>query len=239
MTQEPEIIDVKPEEKKPRAEAPVIALDENRLPAPADNRELRGLIATLAKGGAFPSAFDNEPKQIAAYNMARALCGDQWQLALNHMAFVENKLCIYGELPGKLAENTKEVAEKSVKLFTKDYVEICLANKNLDAEPWAAVCKIQRKGREPKEFHFTQEHAKKMNKLPAKPGSGWSKDLGTMLRRRAMAQAIKFEFPDAILGAPIAEYDFGEAPDIGDIKDVTPKGKISKSLMDELDNEAS
>ncbi len=231
-----EVPPTKPEEEAPTKETvkrAAIALNEKYLPAPKDNAELRGLIKTIALGGGFPAVFDTEEKRIAAYNLGRALTGDKWQLALNHMAFIEGKLGIYGEFPGALAEMTGEVQEKHVYVLDAEYKKICSENKNLDAAPFAGICIIQRKGREKKEFKFTLNDAKKIGKYPAvkrdgspSPKSPWNIYTDIMLMRRAMQTAIKFEFPEAIMGVTLAEYDHGYAPDLDpEIKDVTPQEK--------------
>lgn len=209
-----------------------IAVKDGSL-SPQDQTQMRNMLSWIARGGGFPERFDTVEKQLAAYNLAHSLMGSQWQLALNHIAIIHGQMCIYGEMPGTLAERTGEVEEKRVYLITRDYVEICTSNKNLDADIYAAVCKIKRKGRDLKEFSYTIDEAKKAGQYPPmkwvkggggrkehNPDSPWEKHFKVMLMRKAMALAVKFEFPDALVGVPIAEYDFDEAPDI---KDVTPR----------------
>ncbi len=247
----PPVIDIEvkkaPEEKK-IIPSPIHA-DRGAL-APRNSSELMRTVAMIAKGGGFPAIFESIEKQIAAYNLAVTLMGKQWQLAINNMYFIKGKLAIYGELPGTIAERTGEVVEKKVKIYTKDYTEICLENKNLDATVWAAVCIIQRKGREKKEFFYTLQDAETAGQYPAtKPeykdnkrtgkmiendDSPWMKHTKVMLMRKAMNLAVKFEFPESLVGVPIAETDFDEAPDL---RDVTNSNKIDKA--DLLNNKFS
>jgi hypothetical protein len=233
------------QEKQPQVVPQPIAVKEGSL-APTDNSQLVRIVQLIAKGGGFPERFDTLEKQIASYNLAHALMRDKWQIALNNIAIIKGSMMIYGELPSALAEQTKEVAEKKLFCIDREFNEICIKHKNLDAEPYAGVCIIQRKGREKKEFTYTIEEAKKAGQYPAmKPeyqnnrrtgnmipneDSPWMKFTKVMLMRKAMNMAVKFEFADALLGAPIAE-DFDFAPDL--IKDVTPasnSGERAKEL---------
>jgi len=149
---------------------------------------------------------------------------DDWQLALNHMAIIKGQLTIYGELPGTLAERTGEVAEKEVFLIDKDYTKICLENKNLTAEPFGAICNIQRKGRVMKQFFYTIDQARKAGQYPPKRRDGsinddspWHKYTHTMLLRKAMSLGVKFEFPEALVGVAIAEFEHDLAPDLREV----------------------
>lgn len=235
---EHEATDQPPTDQPKDTAAPQILVSNGSM-APQSMSELRLKLAMIAKGGGFPECFDNEAKRLAAYNLAHSLEGNKFQLALNHMAFIKGKLSIYGEYPGALAERTKEVQEKHVYLIDKGYKKICVENANLDAEPYAGVCIIQRKGRERKEFTYTIEQAKTAGQYPAKRRDGsinldspWMKFTGTMLMRKAMALGLKFEFADALLGIPIAEYDYDQAPDL--VKDVTPTASTVESARERI-----
>lgn len=191
---------------------------------PKNNSELVRMINMIAAGGGFPDRFDTIQKQMAAYNLAHSLMGSRWQLAINHIAEVKGSLVIYGELPGTLAEETGEVAEKHVYAVDAEYNIICTENKNLDKPVFAGVCKIQRKGRVLKEYTYTVDEAKHAKQIPATKRDGsinhespWMKWPKVMLMRKALAFAIKMEFPDALLGTAIAEYDHDTAPDLIDV----------------------
>ena len=126
----------------------LMKVDDKKLLAPKDQKELSTFIALLAKGGAFPERFDTQVKRLAVYNASVQLLGaDKWALGPNHMAFIKGTLTIYGEFPRTIAERTGQVQEFKVYVIDKDYKEICIDNKNLNEEPWAGVCEVQRKGR--------------------------------------------------------------------------------------------
>lgn len=240
--------EIPPSQPTPPPPAPVIVHDG--LLVPSTSTELMRVIGQFSEGGGFPEIFDTAPKRLVAYNLGRALVGDKWQLALNNMYYHKGKLCIYGELPGQAVEHTGQVAQKDVYIIDKDYRKICMANKNLHAEPYAGVCIIQRKGRREKEFVYTIEDARTAGQLPAmkneyKDGrrtgnqipndeSPWNRHRKIMLMRKAMNTAYKFEFPDALLGVPVMEYDFDLAPDLESVRDVSESRK-SEELANKID----
>lgn len=209
---------------------------------PQNTSELQRTVENIAAGGGFPERFKTPAQRIAAYNLANSLMGPLWQTALNHMAIIHGQLCIYGELPGTLAERTGEVQEKEIYCIDENYKRICVENKNLNSDVFAAVCVIQRKGRAKKEFTYTLDQAKKAGQYPPMKAewvdgrrtgktvlnadSPWEKHHVTMMMRKVQALAVKFEFPEALVGVPIAEYDLDLAPDL---KDVTPAKEIEKT----------
>jgi hypothetical protein len=200
---------------------------------PKTGTELTALLGKIAEGGGFPERFKTPAARMAAYNLSQSLMGERWQLCLNNIASIHGQMTIFGELPGALAEQTKEVEEKEVYCIDDKFEKICVEKKNLDAPPYAGVCKIKRKGRALKEFTYTLEEARKAGQYPAmktewkdnkrtgkqieNPDSPWMKFTKVMLMRKAMNLAVKFEFADAMVGVPIAEYDFDQAPDLRDV----------------------
>jgi hypothetical protein len=63
------------------------------------------------------------------------------------------------------------------------------------------------------EIGFTTEDAKLAGLLPAKPGSGWAKDPGAMLRARCISKAIRMLAPEVVAGVytPEETEDFQPA----------------------------
>lgn len=231
-------IENKPEQIKPKA----IALDQNKTLSPLDAIELDRMLRALYDGGGLPKRFDTREKRIAAYSLARSIMGDQWQLALNNIAELKGSMMIYGELPRAIVERTKEVGEFKVYVIDREYREINILNKNLDQEPFAGVCEVMRKGREKKVYSYSIDEAKKAGQYPAmkyskekgtqviNEDSPWMKFTKIMLMRKAQALGVKFEFPDALLGAAIAEYEEDSAPDLTGFKDVTPSKDLATDL---------
>lgn len=224
------------EPEKVRPQANLMAVDENRLLTPTTSSELSRFLSLLAEGGAFPDAFETQAQRVAVYQMARSLMGDQWQLALNHIASIKGRLTIYGELPRAIAEQTGQVEEFRVFTIDAAYREINVENKNLTEFPWAGVCEVKRKGRALKQYTYTIDEAKHAGQYPAmkfdresrskvmSADAPWNKYTRIMLMRKAQAMAVKFEFPDAILGTPVAEYDDDIAPDLESVRTVSKPG---------------
>lgn len=250
MEPEAQLTEKLPEQPKQEAKAQQssISLGKNRDLAPKNNAELLRVLKVIKDGGGMPERFDTQAKQVAAYNLSSALMGPKWQLAMNNIAIIKGQMSIYGELPSALAEQTGEVQEKDLYCVDKELKKMCLANKNVNVEPYAGVCNIQRKGRKIKEFVYTVDDALRAGQLPAmkwskKEGrqvpnddSPWVKHLRTMLMRKAMALAVKFEFADAVMGVPISEYDFDVIPD-GSLKDVTPVNEAAEEINREYKDE--
>lgn len=184
-----------------------------------DNLDLVRMIRIMMKGMAFPKSLDTEEKVIAAWQIAASLKIPP-AIAIQNIAIINGSACIWGQLPKALAEATGELEDFQIMLLNSEQKIINMQNSNLGDEAWAAVCHIKRKGRSMNEYVFTMEDAKKAG-LDKKSGP-WREYKKIMLSRRVVGQAIKFEFPDALMGVSIAEYDFNEAPDI---KDVTPRSE--------------
>jgi hypothetical protein len=207
----------------------IITVNENQGLVAKDNSELLRMIQVMMKGQAFPRTLDTEAKVIAAWQVAASLKIPP-AVAIQNLAIVNGSICMWGQLPKALAEATGELEEFKIVVIDETQTPICLENKNLNAEPWGAVCTIKRKNRDRNEYAFTISDMKKAG-LDKKQGP-WRDYTKIMLMRRAIGTAIKFEFPDAVMGVPIAEYDFHQAPDI---KEVSP----SKSRADLLKSELS
>lgn len=227
--------EVKPEEIKKNTPAP-IPVNESGLVTPSNNIELVRTITEIAAGGGFPECFKTPAQRFAAYTMARALAGDSFQLALNNLAIIKGKMSMYGELPKALAQRTGEVEAFKVYAVDEHMKPISLENNNLNAIPYAGVCDVKRKGQPANQFTYTIAEARTAGQYPPmkavwennkKVGeeinndSPWIKFTRIMLMRKAQAMAVKFEFPDAIIGTPVAE-DYDEAPDLVPIRDVKP-----------------
>lgn len=216
--------------EKEQVKAPsVIVIDEKSQALVArDNSELLRLIRTFMKGMAFPKTLDTEEKIIAAWQVAASL-GLPPMVAIQNMAVIHGSVCMWGQLPKALAEKTGELEDFKQFYVDKDFNEVCVANKNLNAEIWASVVQIKRKGRTMNEFFFSVDEAKTAGLLN-KTGP-WKDHRKVMLARRACGMAIKFVFPDALMGVGIAEYDHHEAPDL---KDVTPRAARDQSAAEEM-----
>lgn len=206
-----------PEQPKEAKGSLAIAVDhQKQIIVARDNTELWRMVQMFMKGTAFPKTINTPEKAIAAWQVAASL-GLPPMVTIQNLAFIHGAVSMWGQLPKALAERTGQLRDSKLILFDADQKEICLANKNLQAEVWGAVVQMQRSRRSKNEYAFTEPDAKKAGLL-GKDGP-WQTYRKIMYSRRAMGHAVKFEFPDALMGVPVAEYDFNQAPDL---KDVTP-----------------
>lgn len=205
--------------------------------APANHLELLAFIDRMIESKSVPRHLENRLQVLAAWNFAAQLKLPP-QPSLRNIAVIEGNPSLFGDLPLSLVEAHKDFKFYREYLISDDYREICIANKNLNADIYAGVIEIQRKGmKEPATYTFTREEALKAGLMAWNekekvfqarkrngewsPHSPWSKYQGTMYIRRARGKGIKAHFADAICGAGIAEYDYHQAPDLENIRDVT------------------
>jgi hypothetical protein len=220
----------KSEQEAPKIQATPMIVDQDTQQLVVHNQsELIRVIRVMMKGQALPKTLDTEEKVIAAWQMAASLNLPP-AIAIQNMSFVNGVICMWGQLPKALAERTGELEQFNLIYIDEEMNEILLKNKNLRAPIWAAVVQVQREGRRLNEYFFSVDDARTAG-LAGKSGP-WQNYPKIMLARRAMGHALKFEFPDALMGVPIAEYDFNDAPDLP--KDVTPEKSASDLMKEEM-----
>ncbi len=210
------------------APAPIIVDSKTQMMVARDNSELVRMIRTFMQGAALPKTLDTEAKVITAWQAAASLKVPPI-IAIQNMAIIHGSLSIWGQLPKALAEATGQLKDFKLIYFDEEQKVISLENKNLHAPVWGAVVQMRRAKRSMNEYSFTEPEAKKAG-LFGKSGP-WQDYRKIMYARRAMGHATKFEFPDALMGLNIAEYDFHQAPDL---VDVTPKKDIAATINESL-----
>lgn len=217
-------------------------INDRGLINPEDTRQLFAFADAIHKAGFAPKAYDTPSKILIGMQYAREL-GLEPVSGLRNIAVVNGSPTIFGELPLKLAYQTKELEKIEEFVIDENYEKICVENKNLKAKPWAGVCLLKRKNFAVVEGTFTMDEAEAA-KLLGKSGP-WQTYPKVMLMRRARANALKIAFPDAIGGASIAEQDWNTIPDDGGPKDVTRtglekpdiEGKLNKLFEESPDKE--
>lgn len=208
------------EEKKAPPPAP-ISMEKGVAVATTIEAQYR-LATAMYKGGMVPKAYQSAEAVMAGMQFAAEL-GLPSLSGLRQIALVNGSPSIFGDLPLALCYKQKLVKEHKAVVFDKEYKTISLENKNLQAEVFGAWCKMKRVGGGEIETVFTVDDAKKAN-LWGKSGP-WSAYPKRMLELRARSLAIKNLFPDAIMGAAIAEYDYNTLPDDkGEVRDVPEAG---------------
>lgn len=210
--------------------APVEVNDEGKFAATTVEGQYR-IAQAFHKSGLVPRGFDSAEKVMVGMQFAREL-GLEPLSGLRNIAVVNGMPSLWGELPLKLAYQTREIKHIEEFVIDKNYTKICLENKNLDVEPWAGVCRLRRGELPMVETTFTIDEARRAGLLEKK--SPWQTYPKIMLMRRARSQALKIAFPDAIGGAPIAEYDFNYVPTSDEARDVTRQGVEIVSGADKM-----
>lgn len=194
-------------------EKAVVLLNEQGLPMPKDFDAAYRVADAMHKGGAFPKWVRNAMQALAVSQFCRSLKLDP-MTGVQHVCEINGRLALWGEGPLAAVRSSGQLDSIKEVFLTKDYKEICLANKNLDAELFAVSCTIVRKhadGRlETVERAFTNKDEAKALKGLADVWKGYQR---IMYKRKARAEAIKDLFGDVIAGARIAEYDDNFAPD--------------------------
>lgn len=223
--------DEKKEDAAPKA-ALMIPIDARGKVMARNQSELMRYCGAMVQGGGVPDRFNTPQKLFAALMFVRDLRLPD--TAIRQVAVVHGVMCAFGDLPLGMAQNTGKLKKLKEQWFDAAYKIISFEEKNLNAEVFGAVCFAAREDGEVQSFSFTLDDAKKAGLYPAmkwdkqlkkkveSPDSPWMKYTKIMLRYRARSIMLKSLFPDAITGVGIAEYDFDEAPEFGEMKDVTP-----------------
>lgn len=188
-----------------------------------DHKELGNAAQFLIHMKLAPEHFKGDPKAImAALTMCKQL--NLPYSAMNEIAYIKGKLGAYGSLYTALAQRHPQWGEMIV-LYTDDKMNvISLENKNLNAEVWACVIRIKKKGDESwHEYYFTKDEAKTAGLLS---NNTYQKYLKTMLFHRAKVRAFSTEYASAINGIESAEILMQEQ----EIKDVSPLAELNERL---------
>lgn len=214
----------KSEEQKKQQEVAVIRADQMGVLLPRDINEAWRLAGFFHASGFLPARFDTQAKVLTAMQFAREL-GLPPLSAMRQIAVVEGTPSLFGDLPLSLCYRSGQLEWIREYLLDEQEQQICLANKNLKAKVWGAVCVVKRRNDlELVEAVFSLDDARNAGLFPAGPKAAWTKYPKRMLRYRARSMALKDKMPDCLNGIAIAEYDFHELPDM-----IEPEKKASPS----------
>jgi hypothetical protein len=150
---------------------------------------------------------------------------------LRNLAVINGTPSLWGELPLAMVRSSGQLEYINEYLIDKNYNKICFENKNLDAEIFAAICELKRKGGEKKTFVYTIAD---VAKNPNSKSIVWNNYRPIMMKRKARSIGIKDEFGDIIGGMSIAEYDYDTIPNNGDAINVE-RSKVSSSDQSKLE----
>jgi hypothetical protein len=224
--------DTKPEEatqettqesgkKQPPATTP-LAL-EHGVAAPKSVEEQYRLAKLYLSSGFLPTRFETIEQIVVAMHFAKENFPESPLTALRQIAVIEGVPSLFGDLPLAKVMKSGLCSYKKEYILDSEMNEICIANKNLNAEIFAAVCTVRRTvpgvGNIEATSVFTVEDAKTANLWDKKSKSGrptaWVTYPKDMMKYRARARALKDLFPDVLNGVAIAEFDFETTMDGG------------------------
>lgn len=190
----------------------------------SENKEVKTVEMTLSENGTFE--LTTLDKQLAYANslMTKGLVSETYKnpsqlvlaiqsclalgvdpiVGLKWSYVIGGKPAFFGDFPLMMVQKSGFL--ESIEEFTVDenFDAICLANKNLKAKPFAAVCRVKRKGDSAiLETFFTIEDASHAGLLR---NQTWNKYTRDMLMYRARGRALRGKFSDALGGLEIAEF---------------------------------
>lgn len=222
-------------EKKEETKKAIVEVNEEGFLKAKDLEGQYRIAQLMISSAMVPKGYDNPMKVVIGMQYAIEL-GLRPMQGLRNIAIINGQPSIWGELPLALANRTGELESIKEFLVDREYNMICLSNKNLHVEPYAAVCLLKRKGKPECEAYFSMDDARKAGLLDRKNTTPWDTYPRVMMARRARSQALKTLFADALSQVTIAEYDFNYLPDGPEHRDVTHKGEVVENAADVLNN---
>lgn len=215
-----------PEPKAPQDKQKDIALDEKGLLAPTTSSELWRMASMFLDSRALPKQFENTAQVFMAMQFLKSRGLDP-NVAIRQTMIINGSINIWGDLPKAAVVQSGLCEWFEEFVFDKDYNPIKFENKNLGAEPYGAVCIIQRKDRPRVSKSFTVPEAKAAGLMEK---SFYKQYLRRMLTMRARSLALKDEFPDVLSGVAIMEHD-------QNVDYETGKPQEKEVLADQLNND--
>lgn len=187
----------------------------------------------MIKTGLVPKHFDNAFKLITAWATCKAYKINP-MTSIRQMYVINGVVTLFGDLPLALVSSSGNLELIEEFLCDVDYKEIKFENKNLNATPFAAVCRVKRKN-DPviKESYFTVLDAEKAGLFR---NAVWKSYTGRMLTYRARSQALKDKFPDSLSGISIGEYDLHQT--IESVGETKNKIQEVKEIIDSTEQKA-
>lgn len=227
------------DEKAKEQKALAIKIDDQGLVKIETLSDELSLCKTLVSAGMVPSSLDTPQKLFAARQLCREL-GLPVMSAIRQVYVVNGTPTLWGDTPLALVRRSGLLLKINEYFVDENFNQISVKNKNLKADVYAAVCEVQRKGDDLKEFFFTKDQAETAG-LYTKNRSLWKVYPLRMIQLKARGLALKNEFSDILMGVGIAEYDYDEIPGvkIRDVGDTTADKANQVFGVDEVNQTGS
>jgi hypothetical protein len=191
-----------------------------------DIDSLQRLTNYLHASRMLPQQYNTPEKIGAGIQYAVQLgFGNTWLLALRQIAVINGTASMFGDLPLALVRNSGQLEAFDEYLVDKDGKRICLENKNISAEFYAAVCSLKRTGGFQATEIFTVHDAV--------TAGVWGKNVWKvypkrMIQMRVRSIALKNMFADVLNGMSIGEYDFNTTIEHAVESEVMPSSPANK-----------
>lgn len=192
--------------------------------------------ATLLKQQLVSSTFKNAAQVAIGIQYAISMNVDPI-IALRQMYVIKGVPNLFGDGPLMMIQRSGKM--ESIKEFWIDEncLEICVKNKNIKSEIFAAVTQIKRFGDpEIQEDFFSLDDLQKagMNIGPSGEKVVWKKYKRIMMRYKARTLALKSKFADLLNGVEISEYIHNFNPDMPEINNPNQKDIDSSDISETL-----
>ena len=248
--------EAKTEEKKlPAPPVELIALDEKGLFVPKTESQFKRLVSYVLKSGMAPKQLDTPEKIMIAMQYCASYGMDPVR-GLRRVYIVNGTPSFWGETPLTLVMQGGNLLRIHEFLIDKQYKEINVENKNLDADVYGAVCRTWRRDEVMErieieklfnekltpelrdsilaatmhETHFTVDDAVKAG-LWNNSGKLYGKYPKDMLKYRARSRNLLDNFANDVQGMNMLEHHFPEELNrVEDYRDVTAHSH-EKQLM--------
>lgn len=199
-------------------EKPQFDIMESGTYKPKNLAAILFLADKYLKAGLAPSTFDTVGKLFIALQYCYRLNRTP-ETTLPYLYVLKGAVTAWGPLPLSLVRASGNLKYFREFCVDSEYNEICIANKNLDKDPFAGVFEYQREGEEIKQKTFSVRDAERAGLLSRDTYKKYPQD---MLIARARARALRYDFADSLSGLAITpEQSLNEFQE----KDVTPKSK--------------
>ena len=167
------------------------------------------LAEAYCSSGFLPAHFDTPAKTLTGMQYAFEL-GLKPLSGMRQICIIKKTLMIYGNLPLAIVRNSGKLEYIKEYLFDAEGKKICMDNKNLNAKPVMAICKVKRKeDPEETETSYSHQEAEAAHLLTK---DAWKYYEKTMLKYRARGAALNDVFGDVLAGIGIAEYHENDLP---------------------------
>lgn len=164
---------------------------------PTNTNEVMQLSAVLSSSTAIPKSYVEHKKNIPVAIMHGMEIGLTPLQALNSIAIINGKPCLYGDAPLALVRSSGllEYIQESVKHDDK-------------GDPVSAHCKVKRRDEEKAcEVTFTMRDAQRAGLTGGGRSGAWEKYPARMLQLRARSYCLRDTFCDVLLGITQAEVE--------------------------------